>query len=167
MGTVSNPATFSSIKAAYGAASNNFSDYVRGGTIVPSNAPTQISTTAAGLAMSQFNGVSSVVPLSATANPTHVSGVSRLFKGTYTIGSSSITAVGGSGTYTYSIAYLSGSISDDSGTSVSASMVANKAVFKETNINDRSASIILNSTWRVTVNDGSTSTTVDVTVTAT
>jgi hypothetical protein len=57
MGTVSNPATFSSIKAAWGSASNNFSQYYRGGPIVNAGDATTINAAAAGLAMSQFNGV--------------------------------------------------------------------------------------------------------------
>lgn len=55
--TVSNPASFSSIKAEFGG-SNNFSDYYRGGPYVSSAVSAAISTTIAGLAMSQFNGVS-------------------------------------------------------------------------------------------------------------
>lgn len=54
--TVSNPASFSSIKAEFGG-SNNFKDYYRGGPYVAIGASSAISTTAAGLAMSQFNGV--------------------------------------------------------------------------------------------------------------
>ncbi|HWT40531.1 MAG TPA: Hint domain-containing protein [Dongiaceae bacterium] len=57
MGTVSNPAKLSSIKAAWASTSNNFSAYYRGGSIVNIGDSASIPTAAAGMKMSQFNGV--------------------------------------------------------------------------------------------------------------
>lgn len=57
MGTVSNPAAMSSIKAAWASAVNNFSAYVRGGSIVNIGDSASIPTAAVGMRMSQFNGV--------------------------------------------------------------------------------------------------------------
>jgi len=58
---VSNPAKMSSIKAEFGG-TNKLSDYRRGGTYVPSNSASTISTTVNGLAISQFSGVSKPAP---------------------------------------------------------------------------------------------------------
>lgn len=59
---VSNPASFSSVRSACSAeglgSSTSFSAYTRGGGIVPSTASAGISTTASGLRLSQFSGVS-------------------------------------------------------------------------------------------------------------
>lgn len=104
--TVSNPASFSSIKAEFGG-SNNFKDYYRGGPYVPSSSPTQISTTADGLSMSQFNGVSKPATYVANASPSTVSG-GRSTQGTASTGSSVVTVTGNVGSVTYLWQYVSG-----------------------------------------------------------
>lgn len=157
---VSNPATFASIKAEFGG-SNNFKDYYRGGPYVAASAAAGISTTAAGLRMSQFNGVTAYTPVSATASPTRVD-YTNYNKGTWVMGTSTVTASGGNGSYTYSLAFLSGSTDDGNGTSITATISGNVVTFREVNISARTSSTLLRSTWRVTVSDGTSSTYVDI-----
>ena len=144
---VSNPATFSSVRAEFGG-STKFSDYYRGGPYVPLNAAAGISTTAVGLALSQFNGVSKPsATLSATANS--ISGGSSQ-KGTFTIGTVTVTATGGNGTYTYGAPTLvSGADSGDFTTVFIGSQTGNQIVFKATAISFGGESVW--GTWRCPV----------------
>lgn len=118
--TVSNPASFSSIKAEF-AGSNNFSQYYRGGPYVNSAQSSTISTTANGLAMSQFNGVTKIV-LSATVSPASWS-MSTKVAGTYTSVSVVCTPSGNAGAVTYSWS-ASGGFSANQPTSSSCSFSA-------------------------------------------
>lgn len=120
MGTaVSNPASFSSVRSACSAegygSNTAFSAYRRGGGIVPSGASAGISTTAAGLQLSQFNGVT--IPSSVV---NHTLSKSGDFSGSWSDGTSPPSTVGGNtnsvtisvsngvGPFTYSWAYVSG-----------------------------------------------------------
>lgn len=74
MTAVSNPASLSSVVSVFGGP-GNLTAYYRGGSYVPINSTAAISTTAAGLALSQFNGAQPGV-VSAVATPSSVSGSS-------------------------------------------------------------------------------------------
>jgi hypothetical protein len=119
--TVSNPAKLSSVKAEFGGP-NNLTAYYRGGPYVPSDASSTISTTAAGLKLSQFNGVTKPAALTASANPSSVSG-SRTTGGTVNSTNSLCSAAGTSGTITYLWQYVSGDSSIACNTPSSASTV--------------------------------------------
>jgi hypothetical protein len=103
---VTNPAKMSSIKTEF-AGPNNFSLYVRGGSYVSASAPSQISTTAVGLAMSQFNGVTAYIPPTLTGVH-NLSGFTDVSLSNATIVSGSFGVTGGVGPYTYSTTYVSG-----------------------------------------------------------
>ena len=123
MGTlISNPASFSSVRAACtaeGYGSNTaMSAYRRGGGITPDHANTAgISTTAAGLRLSQFSGVTIPSPIahhvSTINSPTRSGSVTdgvappTVMGATSTIATVSIVS-GGVGPYTYSWALVSG-----------------------------------------------------------
>lgn len=102
-GTVSNPATLSSVISVFGnnGSPTNLAAYVRGGSYVPSSASSTISTTAAGLALSQFNGVAYPATLTASISPTFWA--SQPVSTPQTVTSASITCAvtGSTGTVTY------------------------------------------------------------------
>lgn len=102
---VSNPATFSSIKANCGG-SNNFKDYYRGGPYVPSTANAGISTTANGLSMSQFSGTNNPPTASVPATASGSASGTTATK-TVTSGSIAATADYGNGSYSYSWSIVS------------------------------------------------------------
>jgi len=112
MATVSNPATLSSIKAVFGG-TGKLSDYVKGGAYVSSSNPAPISTTVAGLRLSQFNGASASVALTATVSPTSVSGSyggPTGSVGSATSNSAAVSPAGGTPPYTYAWTYVSGQV---------------------------------------------------------
>lgn len=91
MTAVSNPASLSSVVSVFGGP-GNLTAYYRGGTYVPINSTAAISTTAAGLALSQFNGAQPGV-VSAIATPSSVSGItnSNTFTGSVTSTSTTVS----------------------------------------------------------------------------
>lgn len=114
--------------------------------------------------MSQFNGVSSAAPLTSTPSTTSVIYGTTL-KGTWTMGTVTMTASGGSGTYTYTLTYVSGDVSNDTGTKVTGSMSGNVATFKLSNINAR-LPVTLISTWNIATSDGTNTVNSTITVDA-
>lgn len=122
MGTaVSNPASFSSLRAACSAegygSSTNLSGYNRGGGIVPDHANTAgVSATDAGLALSQFNGVTIPTPTgshhSSSISPASVSGYGSTGSSggnvAVTTDAATVSTSGGVGPFTYSWAHVSG-----------------------------------------------------------
>lgn len=133
MGTaVSNPASFSSVRSACSAegygSSLSFTGYNRGGGIVPDHANTAgVSATDAGLALSQFSGItipSSVVNHTVSINNGPASGAcgSTNNGGNCLAVTNSVTATvsNGVGPFTYSWARVSGdTFTIDSSTSAS------------------------------------------------
>lgn len=99
--------SFSQVKAFF-TGSNNLSDYYRGGPYVP-NIPANagISTTAAGLQLSQFSGADKVtaLPLSVSANDVVVQTAAGAPQAS---GTSNAVATGGTGNYTYTWTRISG-----------------------------------------------------------
>lgn len=91
MATVSTPASMSSVISVFGGP-GNLTAYYRGGTYVPINSTAAISTTAASLALSQFNGAQPGV-VSAVATPSSVSGSSsgNTQTGSVTSGSTTVS----------------------------------------------------------------------------
>lgn len=123
MAVVSNPASFSSLRSACSAegygSSTNFGAYYRGGSRVPANASAGISATAAGLQLSQFNGVTipvGVVNHTSSVSPSSVSGsrtdtIAPASSGNATTNAAVVSIdSGGVGPYTYSWAYVSGDV---------------------------------------------------------
>jgi len=98
---------FSAVKAFF-TGSDVFSDYRRGGPFVP-NIPANaaISTTAEGLALTQFTGADKVTvqPLAVSANDVNVF---QPEGATQANGSSFASATGGTGNYTYQWQLVSG-----------------------------------------------------------
>lgn len=112
-GTVTNPASLSSVMTVFSGPGNLAAMY-KGGSYVPSNTSGSISTTASGLALSQFNGVSyPSAALTASVSPSFLSGQTTSNIGqTHTVttnSAASVTASGGTGSYTYSWQFVSGS----------------------------------------------------------
>lgn len=159
---VSNPASFSSIRAEFGG-STKFSDYYRGGPYVPLNAAASISTTAVGLALSQFNGVSK--PSAALAASGSASTLSSFgsSKGTYTIGTCTVTASGGTGSYTYGTATLYSGTSSDDVSNINCSQSTNAYTYKAVNVMPGPGTGI-SGVWRMPVSDGVSTVYVYVTV---
>lgn len=170
--TISNPASFSSVRAActaegYGS-SANFSAYTRGGGIVPNNANTAgIATVASSLRLSQFSGVTIL-------RPVHTLSASGSFSGSFsdsiappsTVGgntnSVTITQSGGVGPFTYSWAYLSGD---------NATINSPSAATTSLNTSGLAAdpALVKNGVFRCTVTDtgnGNQTATIDVNFTA-
>lgn len=109
---VTKPVSLSKIVAEFGGP-GNLAAYVRGGSWVPNSpANAAISTTVAGLSLSQFEGASKSTPLSGfmstitglIANPNDPQPPSSM---TVSAGGS-VTVTGGSGNYTYNWSILSG-----------------------------------------------------------
>lgn len=148
---VSNPASLSSVRAEFGGP-GNLAAYVRGGAWVASNASATIATTVGALKLSQFNGVSKPsAALQATANSIS-SGSAQ--KGTFTIGTVTVTATGGNGSYTYGVPTLvSGQDSGDFTTVFVYSRTGNQAVFRATNISAGGETVWGN--WRIPVTSNS------------
>lgn len=138
--TVSNPASFSSIKAEF-AGSANFKDYYRGGPYVPAGASSSISTTADGLRMSQFNGVSA---FTATVSSTFATG-GRSTSGTAV--TNAVTA-GPSGS-TYAWSYVSGD------TSIAISLASTAGPTWSASVSN--ANPTKNAIWRCLVTQGGNS----------
>lgn len=143
MGTaVSNPASFSSIRSACSAegygSSTNFTGYNRGGGIVPDHANTAgVSATDAGLAMSQFSGIT--IP---STGSHHTSSISHAVitaefldsaapanSGTATTEAVSVSIVNpGVGPYTYAWARVSGDVMTLSAANASSTTFATTAM---------------------------------------
>lgn len=158
---VSNPASFSSIKAEFGG-SNSFSDYYRGGPYVTASASSTIATTAASLRMSQFNGVSKPVTAPLTLSATNGSGTyNSSTAGVKSFASSTATVSGGSGTYSYSCVRKSGS------TNATVAVSGNIATFRISVAKAGLSPGDVNAVYTWTVSDGSSSISKDVTVTGT
>lgn len=105
--TVSNPATLSSANAEF-SGNGSLSALVRGGSFVPSNASSAISTSVAGLALSQFNGVTKPV---AGISSVSISGNTSVSATPSSGGQTTLTAnpVGGSGiTYAWTVSPIAG-----------------------------------------------------------
>lgn len=106
MATVTAPVSMSKIKAVFGG-TGRMSEYYRGGPRVPNIAANNaISTTAAGLRMSQFEGATDVTGMTVTAN--NVSYVAEP-QATEAIGSSTAFVSNAPGAVTYSWTLISGS----------------------------------------------------------
>lgn len=117
MGTVTNPPKLSSVIATFGGP-NNLSAYVRGGAYVPNTAYYgAVSTTSAGLKLSQFAGLAAPVTLSLSpaSQTAHYGGGTT--RGTAVGTAITATATNGSGSYTYawSIAFNPAGSIDASG----------------------------------------------------
>jgi len=139
MGTaVSNPASFSSIRSACSAegygSSTNFTGYNRGGGIVPDHANTAgVSATDAGLAMSQFSGITIPSAITnhtssishASINAEYLDSTAPATSGTATTSAVSVSITsGGVGPYTYSWALVSGTAMTLSGAASSSTTFA-------------------------------------------
>lgn len=129
---------FSAVKAFF-AGSDVFSDYRRGGPYVP-NIPANaaISTTAQGLALSQFSGADKSTPLSVSADNVNVmvpQGSSQAS------GSSFASASGGTGSYTYTWQKISG-------------LTCHTGSLSGSGLSFRITSGTAEATYRVTVSDG-------------
>lgn len=104
-----NPA-FSAVRSFF-AGPANLAAYVRGGTYVPNIAANSaISTTAAGLRLTQFSGADKTTPpsITATPNPKGASASGRSAMGTITT-STVLACSGGNGTYSVSSSLISSS----------------------------------------------------------
>lgn len=150
--TVTAPVSLSKIVAEFGGP-NNLSAYVRGGAYVPNTtANANVSTTVAGLAISQFLGATNYIPISVTVTP---SSVSKTNTGTLPQGpagpTASVTATvtGGSGTITRSWTRVSG----DANTTIS-STTASSVTFSRTNC---LGGVFYTSVWKCTASDGTSS----------
>ena len=129
MAAVSNPASLSSVVSVFGGP-GNLTAYYRGGTYVPINSTAAISTTAAGLALSQFNGAQPGV-VSAVATPSSVSGSSsgNTQTGSVTSGSTTVSWSGDQSAtcaWSYVSGYSSMTVGSPSSktTNFSASLIA-------------------------------------------
>lgn len=117
MATVVAPVSMSQLIAVF-AGGTSFASYVRGGSYVPNTSTNAaISTTSAGLAMSQFVGASNVV-VTGSANPSTLAASSNAAVGRLVIqtGGTTATANGATGAVTYSWAIVYAGGSSGSGT---------------------------------------------------
>lgn len=155
MGTVSNPASFSSIRAAFGG-TDPFSAYYRGGPHVPISSSSGISTTANGLSMSQFNGVSSYINVTGSASPSTLTSSGSKLR-VYIIGETTVTGANGNGSYTYSAATLVSGVSSGAYTNITVSQSGNVFTFKANLTSTSAPPTNVHGVWGVTVSDGTTS----------
>lgn len=156
--TVTAPVSLSKIKAEFGGP-NNLSAYVRGGAYVFSWSGTaNIATSASSLKLSQFSGAVKYNPIVVTVSPspsdTTRSGGPLL--GAVTSGMVTASATGGTGSYTYSWTYVSGS------TNMTCNSPSAAATSFSTKTNISGA---ITTVWKVTVSDGTTSNTYNESVT--
>lgn len=113
MATVTNPAKLTSVISVFGASGSpaNLAAYYRGGARVPSGNSSAISTTAVGLALSQFNGVTAVASLTASASPSSITGSATGLPTSHSVttNATTVTASGGNGTFAHSWSLVSSS----------------------------------------------------------
>lgn len=168
--TVTFPPSLSKIIAEFGSGGSpkSLSSYVRGGAYVANTgANAAISTTNAGLKISQFTGASKYVNVTGSVIPTTLSPTSNSV-GRTSITTSSATASGanGTGSYTYSwtVAYYSG-ISGSGTCSVNSpsSATSSFVVQGPSAVNDANTDVYH---AVCTISDGTSSTTVTVVITA-
>lgn len=105
---VTSPVQLTKIKTEF-QGGNNFSGYVRNGSYVPTNGTTgSISTTVAGLAMSQFLNAQKSSPPSISPSPNPASGYTQGGQFNMPCGRVvNLNPSGGNGSYTYNVAYVS------------------------------------------------------------
>lgn len=158
MATVSNPATLSSVVSVFGGP-NNLTAYYRGGSYVFSWSGTaNIATSASSLKLSQFSGAVKYNPIVVTVSPspsTTTKSGGPLY-GAVTSGVVTASATGGTGSYTYSWTYVSGSTN----MTCNSPSAAATSFSTETNISGAITTV-----WKVTVSDGTTSNTYNESVT--
>lgn len=165
MATVSNPAKLSSIVSVY-PGSNSLAAHVRGGSIVPMSASSAISTTVAGLEISQFNGVSSYTNVSASISPTSLTSQTDGTSYNQVIGSAIISASGGTGSYTYGTPTLASGSSGNGNWSISVATGGTSTVTAQASASSTPADLtVITGVWNIVVSDGTSSVTVSLTVT--
>ena len=147
--------TWEMIRAAFGGGYPIYmSQYYRGGGLVPNAAPNLGVPTSGSISAWHFYGAGGSPALAASRSPAHIA-MSRIGAGT--IGATiTVTATGGTGSYTYSTVWLSGG----AGISIINASASNPGV-------SSTGSPYLNrtGTLRTTVSDGVSSITLDTPVT--
>lgn len=129
--TVTAPVSLTKIKAEFGGP-NNLSAYIRGGSYVPNTtANANVSTTVAGLAISQFLGATNYVPVTASVSQTSIA-KSGTGTSTQTVTTAVVIAsgTGGTGSYTFAWQHVSGGTftlnnPNGAGTNFSATLAVN------------------------------------------
>lgn len=157
------PASLSKIIAEFGGPSN-LSAYVRGGSYVPNTSANQaISTTAAGLAISQFVGASKGSPLTITSNVSslYASSTTPSSAGTVSDGVT-LTCSGGTGNYSVSATVISTTGGQQNTTTASASTTFGNCTMTFSGVTPSLGVKTGKATVRYTVSDGSSSAYVDV-----
>lgn len=142
-----------------GAAPHSMSEYYRGGGLVPNTGTNAAVPTSGSISMSQFRGAAGGgSALSVGRSPPDITRT-RLGSGSGTLtGSVTISASGGTGSYTYSTVWLSGG----SGISITGAATANPGVTSTAvPYTNRTG------TLRTTVSDGVSSVSVDTPVSLT
>ncbi len=161
---ISAPASLSKIIAEFGGPSN-LSAYVRGGSYVPNTSANQaISTTAAGLAISQFVGASKgSSPLTITSNVSslYASNTTPLAAGTVS-GGVTLTCSGGTGNYNVSATVISTAGGQQNSTTAAASTTSGNCTMTFRGVIPSLGMKTGKATVRYTVSDGSSSAYVDV-----
>ncbi|GAA0696429.1 hypothetical protein ISN75_06890 [Dyella marensis] len=100
---------------------------------------------------------SAYVPVGGSASPTTINGAASA-KGTFAIGTVTVTGTGGTGSYTYGTATLISGTSSGPDSNISFVQTGNQYAFSATNVNINTDP--LHGTWQVNVSDGTTNTNV-------